>query len=201
MQILQLVVALGLVVATNAGAASWDEALQGDLSNDRSQPTPLLLDLGANPVRGAFGAPDLDYLAVTVRPGQALSALRIGADNRLGGVRSFMAVQTGSAMTVPPDTDSASGLLGAMHYQQGFPGGDLLPDLGDGQLGAIGFSGALPAGTYTFWIQDTSAEPGLRFAMVFEVSAVPEPETLAMLLAGLAVVGAAVRRRTLNPTA
>ena len=37
-------------------------------------------------------------------------------------------------------------------------GSDILPNIGSGD-GAQGFSGALPAGDYTFWIQETGDAP------------------------------------------
>ena len=186
---------VGLTAISSVHAASFDEQAQGDLSNDRLAPTPWVLDLGANPLRGSMGLGDLDYLAVTVPSGRALTALRVGEGLVLGGVRAFLAVQAGNQMTVPADTDSANALLGAMHYQDAAVGTDLLPDLGNGHLGAIGFTGALPAGQYTFWIQDTSFEPGLRYSFNLEVSAVPEPHIAAMLLAGLGLLGTMARRR------
>jgi len=60
----------------------------------------------------------------------------------------------------------------------------------------------LAAGTYTIWAQgtfqpDTGSYPGVAFltGSVNYVAAVPEPETYAMMLSGLVVVGAVARRR------
>lgn len=178
-----------------AQAADWNESLQGDLSNLRLAPTALLLDTGANLVRGAFGGGDLDYLAVSVPQGMRLSALRYGDGMVLGGVRSFVGVQAGPQMTVPPDTEAADGLLGWAHVQHAAVGTDLLPEIGRG-FGASGFVGALPAGVYTFWVQDTSHEPGLAFSLNLEVSAVPEPAGAWLLLAG---VGWLLRSRSQSP--
>ncbi len=166
-------------------AAGWNEAVDGDLSDSGLAPSSLLLGAGSNPVRGAFGAPDRDYLRVLVPDGFQLSALRYGAGNVLGGVRSFIGVQSGAQMTVLPDTESAAGLLGWTHYQEVAVGTDLLPAIGQG-FGATGFVGTLPAGSYTFWIQDTSAEPQLAFSFDLVLSAVPEPGSGCLMLGGAA---------------
>jgi len=175
---------VALMLAGAAQAAGWNESIDGDLSNDGLAPSVVMLQLGSNPLRGSFGAPDRDYLAVTVPQGLQLHALRYGAGMVLGGVRSFIGVQAGPQLTVLPTTETADGLLGWAHFQDAVVGTDLLPDIGAG-YGASGFSGPLPAGTYTFWIQETSREPGLAFAFDLEVSAVPEPASAWLLLGGM----------------
>ena len=177
---------VGMALHAAAGAASWIESAQGDLSNNRLAPSQLTLTEGANTIQGSFGAPDVDYLSVVVPQGLLLSAVRYGADMVLG-VRSFIAVQAGSQMTVPADTQSPAGLLGWAHFQQALPGTNLLPAIGSG-FGATGFSGPLPAGIYTFWVQDNS-EVDLAFDFNFEVSVVPEPAPAVLLAAGAAALG------------
>jgi len=181
-------------LSTGAHAVGWNETVDGDLSNDRLAPTHISLGLGLNPLKGGFGQPDLDYLAVVVPAGMQLSALRHGADMAIGGVRSFIGVQAGDQMTVPPDTGSSDGLLGWAHFQDAPVGTDLLPAIGQG-FGAAGFVGPLPMGTYTFWIQDTSSEAGLAFAFDVEVTAVPEPATVGLWLVGIAAGSMRILRR------
>jgi len=151
---------LACAVVGSVQAASWDEAVNGDLSSDRLAPTPLLLDLGANLVRGQYGLPDREYLALTLAPGHQLAALRIGAGFAIGGVRSFVGVQQGNTVTVLPEAEHATGLLGWAHIQNALPGFDVLPEIGTG-FEATGFVGPLSAGTYTFCIQETSTGSGL----------------------------------------
>jgi hypothetical protein len=187
----------GLINSTSASAASWDETLQGDLSNNGLAPSALTLDIGINSVKGSFGgtAPERDYLAITIQSGMQLSALLVGDGFIQNDARSFIGVQAGSIMTVSPTSGSSTGLLGFTHVQPGL-GFDLLPDIGNtAAFGAIGFTGPLSAGTYTFWIQDTSGNGSFSYDFVVTTAPVPEPETYAMLLAGLGLMGTAARRR------
>ena len=96
-------------------------------------------------------------------------------------------------MTVPADTKGPAGLLGWTHFQQALAGTKLLPAIGKGP-GATGFSGSLPAGSYTFWLQD-NCETDLAFDFNFEVSAVPEPAPAALLAAGATLLCWPRRRR------
>jgi hypothetical protein len=192
----------GLVSSGNVFAASWNENSNGDLSNNGLSPSILNLNIGTNSVIGNFGAGDLDYISVIVPFGTQLTALQYGEGNIIGGVRSFIGVQAGNVMTVLPTATSAEGLLGWAHYQEATVGTNFLPDIGQG-YGATGFTGPLSAGAYTFWIQDTSNQSGLKFSWDFVLSAtpVPEQETYALLLAGLGVIATTARRSyTTNQT-
>ena len=55
------------------------------------------------------------------------------------------------------------------------------------------FDGALTAGTYSFTV--TGASRGGEYTGRIDVTAVPEPESLALMLAGLGVTGLLARRR------
>lgn len=57
------------------------------------------------------------------------------------------------------------------------------------------FSGALAAGTYSFTVNGTPKSPGASFSGSIEVTPVPEPESLALAVAGLGVAGFVARRR------
>lgn len=178
-----------------AHATDYSENFHGDLQNDRLAPTALMLSAGANRVLGTFGQPDVDYVTLTVPEGHALTAIRVGPGNSPGGVRSFIAVQSGAQMTVPANADDPSDLLGYAHV--GFGSGDEILDQIAIGFGAIGFTPPLAAGDYTFWIQDTAlAQPGMGFDFTFEVEALAQPQQvpavpwlmLAVLFAGLAGV-------------
>jgi hypothetical protein len=84
-----------------------------------------------------------------------LSAIVLGTATDVGGAVSFISLQAGKIMTVPPDTMSPAKLLGWAHFGTSDEGTDILPAIAAGQ-GAIGFTPPLGAGTYTFWLQELS---------------------------------------------
>jgi hypothetical protein len=133
---------------------------------------------------------------VTVQDGFVLDASITGVGNNTGLSRSFIGVQSGSVMTVPPTATSATGLLGWTHYGTA-DGINLLPALDTG-IGATGFTGPLAAGAYTFWFNEVSSDAGLAFDMNFHTTPapVPLPAALPPLLSGLAGFGLMGRRRT-----
>lgn len=118
----------------------------------------------------------------------------LGAGTDVGGAVSFVGVQAGSVMTVPPNTGTAAGLLGWTHYGSADVGLDILRPMGLAGAGASGFTPPLSAGTYTFWVQDFSGTD-IGYEFQYTVTPVPEPAKTALMLIGLGAVGAAVRRR------
>ena len=184
------VAALSCTVCSAHAANGWNEAVSGDLANVGTSPTPVTLGLGSNLIAGSTGRTsgvvDRDYFSVSIAPGQQLSAVNVlagTAATNAGGV-SFIAVQAGLQVTVSPTGGSAAGLLGWLHFGENDLGTNVLPVMGIG-IGATGFVDTLPAGNYAFWIQDTGTGTAL-YRLDFNVSAVPEPATVLMLLAGLA---------------
>lgn len=79
-----------------------------------------------------------------------------------------------------PGTANTTALLGT----------DILDDLAAG-AGAAGFSRPLPAGNYTFWVQQTNAQ---NVDYGFNLTVVPEPADAAWAVTGL-LAGTAVYRR------
>ena len=159
-------IALLVVCALSSMAAvagGYSENKSGDLSGDRKMPTAISLDVGSNKISGKFGARstgtgtevDLDYFKIKIAPGQELSAIVLGTATDVGASVSFISLQAGKIMTVPPDTQTPAKLLGWSHFSTSDEGTDILPDIGAG-LGAIGFTPPLGAGTYTFWVQETA---------------------------------------------
>lgn len=188
----------GLVSGAQA-ATVWDEAVAGDLANLGTSPTALTLGLGANTVRGTTGrisgVVDRDYFSFTLPEGWQLDTLTVLPGSTFLGASglSFIAVQAGPQVTVNPTGGSATGLLGWTHYSENDIGVDILQVMGFGP-GASGFSGSLPAGSYSFWIQETGTGTA-AYHLEFGVSAVPEPAAALLLLGGLAALGAVCRPR------
>jgi PEP-CTERM motif len=181
----------------------YNESVSGDLSGSGLSPTPITVALGSNQVFGTTGrvagVVDLDYFRFTVPVGEVLTGITILPGTAgLGPLGdSFIGMQAGSQVTVLPSATDATGLLGWFHYDDSDVGTNILPLMATSGFGSTGFTPPLPAGSYSFWVQELSsgtAPYGFDFTL-----ATPEPASWAMLLAGLALIGArAGRKRTAN---
>ncbi len=191
---------LAMAAAAQAGGVGWDESVNGDLSGDGLSPTFVNLLAGDTTVRGVtgraeFGSPvDRDYFTVVVPAGFELSALIVLPGTVPLVNVGFIAVMNGNTFTVPPDTQSAAGLLGFALYSENDIGNDILPAMAIPALGSSGFTPPLPAGNYAFWVQETGVGVA-PYGFSFAVTAVPEPATALSMLAGLALLAGALKRR------
>ena len=185
------IAAFALVLAPAAGAAViHDEALDGDLSNDRLAPTALSIGVGTNSVIATSQIGDREFYTITLAAGTSLSALNLVSYS--GSDIAFIAIQSGSSFTENPDSPNVANILGYSHFGPGLGGatGDILDNIGAG-AGAIGFSPPLPSGSYTFWSQQTGAAVTYQFDLVV----VPEPGSALLLALGLGGIAACGRRR------
>ncbi len=198
-----LSVAASLLLAVGAAQANviWDEAIHGDFSNDGLAPTVLSLGAGNNVVHGTTGRPtsfedpvDRDYFTFTVPVGYTLDALTLLPGSLPVHISSFIGMEAGNQVTVSPDAFMADGLLGWMLFREEDIGTNLLETMSVPDLGSTGFTLPLPAGDYAFWVQETAVGTAF-YSFDFSVSAVPELPTVAGMLAGLTLLGAALRRR------
>lgn len=188
---------LALAAGASHAATVWDDAAT-DLSNDRFNPTPIAVSLGHNVVLGLTGdageGVDRDYFRFTIPDGAVLSALWLLPSTSVSGSASFIAIQAGPQVTVTPSGGGAQALYGLGHYDNSQIGSDFLVTLvGQGKA-------PVPAGTYSFWVQETGGVVGYALDFVITPS-VPEPATALNLLLGLALGlgGLACRRSVLLP--
>lgn len=194
--LLGTVAAMGLLHGAQASTA-WDESVSGDFANVGTSPTPISLGLGSNLISGSTGRTagivDRDYFTFTLPVGWQLDTITVmpGTVSIGPSTISFIAVEAGTQVLTNPTGGSAAQLLGWWHYGPNDIGSDILGVIGLGP-GAIGFSGSLPAGSYSFWIQET-ATGSAPYVLDFGVSAVPEPASALLLLGGLAALR--LRRR------
>jgi hypothetical protein len=210
------VAAAAILMAAPAQAVNYNEGTSGDLSSDASNPTNIgALSLGTNnisgatdpsgtvvdPMTGALSIQDNDYVTFSVPSGYTLSKLLIGANSSfVGDDRMFFGIASGTGVSVDPSFTSAAGLLGWTLVGTSTIGSDALPLLGASAPdnfpaipGATGFNGSLGAGTYTLWMLDGDHDASYDLNLV--VAPVPETSTWVMLMAGLGLLGAALRLR------
>jgi hypothetical protein len=195
-----------LLAAAPAKATIYDEAVSGDLSNDKAAPTALTLTPGSNSVIGTvngFGNGDpQDWVSFTIPAGFVMTSYvnsKYGSEDDQG----FTGFQSGSSFS--GDEFVAGSYAGYAHFGTDADNGggsgstvgvDLLPLMANPSFapGATGFTPPLAAGTYTFLIQQgDTATTSYQFDM--NVRSVPEPGSSLCLLGvgGLAIL--ALRRR------
>src|SRR5262249_45204973 len=155
-----------LLCAASAPAATWNEGVNGDLSNNQLAPTPLALTLGSNSIIGSVnGSTDSqDWIALTVPARSVMTTYVNSAYNSPSDVQGFTGFQFGS--TFPGSPFAASSYAGFAHFgtganNNGVNGGaaqttvgvNLLPapymaDATTVAQGATGFTPPLGPGTY-----------------------------------------------------
>jgi hypothetical protein len=189
---------LNLAIISSVDAAQvYRESVDGELSSDGTAPTLIALAAGSNQIFGRIGGggggTDLDYFVVDIPTSMRLTSLTLLNDTRVLGV-SFIAVQSGTQVTVNPLAGSANGLLGWYHYGASDIGKDILPAMGAG-FGASGFTAPLPSGSYAFWLQETGSG-SVTYGLDLQVQPVPLPSALSCLALGLPVLLRGRRRKT-----
>jgi hypothetical protein len=203
-RILTLLAALALPLGS-AQALTWDETVNGDLSGNGAAPTLLgTLSPGINLISGTMGSLngtgplDADVWNFTIAAGYYLTGINLVDYSATSGSpsnNSFMAIANGGSINFnDPSLHLSNALWG--YGQDGFGNTytNLLALLDDGpEFGGIGFNGPLPAGNYTFWIQEGSDQ--IHYGIDFVTSPVPVPESGSLLLLGVAGLWSLRRRR------
>ena len=169
---------------------------ESPLSTDNSNPTPLgSLALGSNVVHGhvesAKNIGDVDVFSFTVEPGHQINGLFVldyaydSPPSNPNERNAFLAINDGISfpynafeldINENPFLNENAFLGGTVFGLDDLPaagGGNILPRAG--VITGRGFSGPLPAGTYTIYIQQTG--PGNTYSLDFQVTKV-ESQTL-----------------------
>ena len=175
------------MIAFNAHAATvYDEAVNGDLSNDNLSPTSIGLGVGQNLIVGSTvhqPSLDRDFFTVTVGSGQTLNAVMLSSYTTTDDL-SFIGYKAGGLFTnLGFSGVDGWGLIGGPPGVS--VGGDLLSFLAGGPVGP---------GAYSFWLQET--EGSTTYALDYQVAAVPLPAVLPLFISGLLGIGAMARKRT-----
>lgn len=187
---LTLAMLMACCCVTSAYAA-WDETIDGDLSNNGLAPSAITVNAGSNVIVGSVGNAgagiDRDYFRITVPNGSSLTSIKLLSNTSVSGSASFIAVQAGPQVTVTTGGGGVEHLLGFAHYGNDLIGTDLLPS-----LVFSNFSGSLPSGTYSVWVQETGGTVayGLDFVITPSDSLADAPLPLwAELLLAMALLG------------
>jgi hypothetical protein len=189
---------LALSLPTAIGqSATYDELLDGDLSDAPASPTPWLLESGVNVLSGRAGKNatqgtiDFDLATFTVPAGRQLDSITVTSYlNEDEFAIAFFALQAGTPWDDNVgDLINGHALMGWAHIDSSMTGIDLLAEF-QANANAPIFAIPLPAGAYTMLIQDIDTE--FDYSLSFNASAVPEPASAAMAALGVIL---ALRRR------
>lgn len=149
---------------TSSTTAAYDETADGDISDDRLDPTIITVDNGSNTVTGCVqgnsqpGGRDIDYFTFEVPTGSELTAINLDNYDAAPNNLAFIGIQSGNTFTEPASGTNVSNLLGGLTYGENNENTDILPTMGTSLGGAIGFVSPLPAGSYTIWMNQTGPQ-------------------------------------------
>ena len=168
-----------MAAAAIGGAAmgdDWIESVNGDLSGDRFNPTPITLSNGANRIEGSVGGPDDDYFRLDVPAGWTIDEIYI-RDYGPPGNTTFFGVNTGPVY----DPTGNSAVLGWVQF--GIPqiGTNVLPTMGASNGN---FTPPLLSGTYSFWIDEGTGPQNYAIEVVASGAATCEPDLTTGAIAG-----------------
>ena len=191
-QTIALRVAFGAALVAPALAVNYDEVVDGDLSNDRFNPTPFTLQVGLNTIRmnvvdsNDFDTGDIDYFSITIPVGLQLDSIFLLESSVPHGAFdsiAFVGVAAGPIFPIDPMFIDPEPLLGFVLTAPELVGTDITADLG---------LSAPVAGerVYSFWVQQTGFDL-TTVALDFNVSVIPSPASAPLLALG----ALALRRR------
>lgn len=174
---------------------SYNEFVDGDLSNDLFNPTNLgPAGLGVNPVRlsvfeSTTPGGDFDVFTFEIQAGQELAGLLM-LDYQGFDEIAYLAIAAGPVFPVNPN-DNPSDFLGGVLFGPAIQaiGSDLFPLLQLPFAGGTGFTGNLGPGWYSVFVQQTGPLTEVELGFVV----IPSPGSIAAL-GLLALVGARRRR-------
>lgn len=205
-----------LLATAVAQATIYKEAISGDLSDDKTAPTPLTLTPGFNSVSGTVagfppeGTDPQDWVSFTVPAGYVMVSY-VNAKYVAGDGQGFTGFHSGSSFPAGVDSEfDAANYTGYAHFgtaaqnPDGNPttsstvGVNLLPLMADPSFapGTTNPMFPLGAGTYTFLIQQGDpTTTHYQFNMTLRPVAAPEPGSSLCLFAIAILATFALRRR------
>ncbi|HUB26443.1 MAG TPA: PEP-CTERM sorting domain-containing protein [Tepidisphaeraceae bacterium] len=201
--------------AISPGAVIWNSSINGPLSENPASPTAFTLSAGTNSIISVVGGGNgetginQNWVNVTIPDGFQLSEYVLAAYSSTDqqGFTGFQAGASFAGGELAVNTESS--YLGYTHYGIGATNGslpptnlvgdDLLPLMANPALavGATGFTPPVPAGTYTFLIQQLGATTNYQFD--FDVTSVPEPASIGLFSLAPLLIGRRRRIRVAQP--
>jgi len=129
---------------------SYDESTDGDLSDSSTSPTSITFELGDNIIVASQTSDGPDYFTFSIPEGYALSQLVV--DDFDVNDPGFIGIANSTVINGATAADLLGGLVyGATNIDE-----DILPEIGT-LNGATGFTGVLPSGDYTIWLNQTGS--------------------------------------------
>jgi hypothetical protein len=143
----------------------WDESIQGDLSNDYTNPTRLTFATGTNSIVGMVVGGDEDYVRADLPAGRKLTGLILQQYVSTDPI-AFIGMERGPAFTFAPDDAFShfNDLLGWDHIGASQQGVDILPEMGANAGTPV--SPPFIGPSLTFWIQQLGASTNYKFDFI-----------------------------------
>lgn len=187
--------ALLILAPTATGAVfTYDEILDGDISDNYLAPLLLTPGTGSSVLKGTVVDGDRDLFTLVIASGLRLDSLRLLSyvtDSENPENLSYMMSQPGTTLSSPPSSDFVDS-VGYVGFGKWAEGRNILGTITAGP--PYDYVSTLGPGSYAFWINETGPTSGYQFQ--FNVSAIPEPSATLCLLPILATL--LHRRRCLN---
>ena len=128
----------------------YDESVDGDLSNNNTTPSSITFVAGNNRIVTEQSSDNTDYFTFEVPEGYELSEIIVDDFDILDD--AFIGIANGTTI----NGFTADELLGGLVYGVSHIDTNILPAIGL-LAGTTGFSGALPAGEYSVWLNQTGS--------------------------------------------
>lgn len=159
----------GLSACSSSGTLKplkYNEASDGDLSDEHLAPTVLGFAPGENSISGSTESGDRDYFWFTVPEGALLSKV-ILTDYESVDEIAFAAIQQGKTITEDPISADPANLLGWLHMGKVHLNQNILTLMGK-EATAVGFTPPLGPGNYAFWVQQTGVSTTYSLSFTLE---------------------------------
>jgi hypothetical protein len=207
-------ISFGAILAIGASSRAtviWNQSVNGPLSELPASPTQFTLSAGTNSVIATVGGGsgetgiNQNWVNINIPAGLQLNNLVLAAYSSTDQ-QGFTGVASGASFAGGESAvNVAASYLGYVHFGTGATNGslpptnlvgvDVLPLMGNKATispGSAGFTPPLPAGAYTFLIQQLGATTNYQYD--FDVTAVPEPVTGGAILGSTLILGLLRRR-------